>query len=161
MVKDRYRLHNYGKVAEINANGQRVGSPSISGNCTTWCPMIEAAFWYEGGFTPFQGMDYYSGSHTMHYRLKEDSAQRYYAGLVTTGSYFRPQGFRSDGHVAVAVATNGGDADPSAGLKLTIVDVHSGGCPWILRIPETPTQAIPCRVTSCASGGSRTTGRPR
>jgi len=129
VVKDRYRLQTYGKVAQINAKGERVGSPSTTGNCMTWCPLTEAAFWYEEGFTPFQTMDRVQGSRTTHYRLQEDSPLRYYAGQVTAGPYDKPQAFRSNGHLAVAVATDGGDLDPSAGLKLTIVDVHSLGCP--------------------------------
>jgi hypothetical protein len=132
VVKDRYRLHNYGKVAQINAEGQRVGNPVTSDTCETWCPMTEAAFWYEGGFTPFQTMDYSLSAGTTHYRLLEDSGlPRIYAGPVTDDPYDTPQAFRSNGHVAVAVATDKSEQDPSPspGLKLTIVDVHSGGCP--------------------------------
>jgi len=131
VVKDRYRLHQYKWHAQINANGQRVGIPSShpSVPCQIYCPMTESAFWYGADFTPFQIMEM-DVAQTVHHRLKEDSAVSYGAGQDTSSPYAYPQAFRSDGTVAIAVATNGLQTYPTAsGLKLTIVDVYYGGCP--------------------------------
>jgi hypothetical protein len=128
VVRDRYRLHQYGIEARINGNGKLVSKYGLTPFCLTWCPITEAGFYYSGSLTPFQIL-VNASQRTDHLRLREDSWVSYNAGQVTASPYSLPQAFRSDGSVAVAVATNGTPLDPSSGLRLTIVDVRRDGCP--------------------------------
>jgi len=131
VVKDRYRLNQYGCSAEIKANGSLAaiyhGPTHI---CTNWCAITEAAFRHGPYLTPFQVMEHELGTtRALHAHVREDSYVTYSAGQVTGNGYAWPQAFRSDGSVAVAVTTNGSYLDPNSGLELTIVDVKRDGCP--------------------------------
>ena len=133
VVKDRYRVHQYFKNAQINGNGERValyeGANKIG--CTDWCPMTEAAFYYPGGYTPFQVLSStLSPVRIEHIRLKENSFVHYNAGTAIDGPAFYPQAFRSNGSITVAVGTDLVQNNPSnAKLELSIVDLYQGGCP--------------------------------
>jgi hypothetical protein len=122
---DRYRIHQYSKHARLDTTGTR---QAIASMCTTYCPITEAGFWYGSDHTPFQYLVPGSGNPMYYDRLVEDSFSSYREYGASPPPFFVPQAFRSDGSVAVAVAT---DSTPgfATGLKLSIIDVRQNGCP--------------------------------
>jgi hypothetical protein len=121
---DRLRLHHYGKHVRLDNYGVKTAL-STSVGCVAFCPITEAAFWYGSDYTPFQLMTSNAGTQTTdHWRLVRDSFSTYNGGQVTANPFNTPQAFRSDGSVAVGLAT-----DNAGGLRLSIVDVKANGCP--------------------------------
>jgi len=123
---DRYRIHQYAVHARLNTNGAKVADVKYALG-TGLSPVTEAAFDYESGYAPFQQFvrDSPIGSH---WRLIQDSFTRVDNQPVTVGGFDAPQAFRSNGSVAVAVAS-GMQPPYSSQLVLSIVDVRRDGCP--------------------------------
>ncbi|MFH1132498.1 MAG: transposase [Pseudomonadota bacterium] len=127
---DRYRLHQYSIHARLDYEGIKTAVDQYA-NCSVYCPITEASFYYPQGHTPFQQL-IRGFSPTLlanHTRLIEDSFYYVEAGDVFAPPYYFSQAFKSNGSVAIALATDGETSTGMPGLRLSIVDVRPGGCP--------------------------------
>jgi len=127
---DRYRLHQYRIHTRLTIDGKRYGTPDSS-FASFAAPITEAAFVQGGESWPFQILDrtYQAPLVAIHHRLVQDSFLKRDTQPVTGTGYFIPQAFRSNGSVAVAVATGDLGTPEADELVLSIVDVRRDGCP--------------------------------